>query len=561
VSTTEAACYSTPEEAGLRVETLPFEQIPHQTRLFLDYLRDPVALRRFYPSSVRFHHELPTRAPEVFAAHRTDRGKLCDALEAMNRSWGATKETLANIESLRASDCVAVVTGQQAGLFTGPLYTIYKALSAVKLAGCLTQRGTKAVPVFWIATEDHDFPEVATAEFIGCDCRLASVEAASNMHAENVPVGRVVLDESIEETMRRLLDVLPTTEFTPDVEKLVRETWQPGRGYGEAFARMMTRLVGCYGLVLLDPLDTVLKQLAAPLYAQAARRAPEIADALVARSRELEEAGYHAQVLITNDSFPLFLHTEDGSRHSVTRADDGSYKSKGTREAYTLEELSALAAAEPERFSPNVTLRAVVQDYLLPTVAYLGGAAEIAYFAQTTEAYRVLGRPVTPILPRSSLTVVERRTGRTLERYGLKLVDLFAGYDSVIARVVEEHLGAETAHAFAHTEETFKRELDALEQQLRSIDPTLAEALETGRRKINYQLEGLRTRFHRAQMSRDRAAHRQIERAIAALYPHKTLQERHINITSLLARHGSYVVSWIYDAINLGSPDHQIVYL
>jgi bacillithiol biosynthesis cysteine-adding enzyme BshC len=561
VSTTEAACYSTPEEAGLRVETLAFERIPQQSRLFLDYLRDPLALRSFYPSAVRFHHELAARAPEVLKSQQTDRRSLCDALAAMNSTWGAGKETLANIERLRADDCVAVVTGQQAGLFTGPLYTIYKALSAVKLAGCLTQRGQAAVPVFWIATEDHDFPEVALAEFIGCDCRLASVEAPAEMHAENVPVGRVLLDASIEETLNRLLAVLPTTEFTPDLEKLLRETWQPGRSFGEAFARMMMRLVGCYGLILLDPLDAKLKQLAAPLYAEAARRAPSMADALVARSRELEEAGYHAQVMVTNDSFPLFFHTEDGARHSVARNDKGLYEVKGTSEAFTIEELSGLAQAQPERFSPNVTLRAVVQDYLLPTVAYLGGAAEIAYFAQTAEVYRMLNRPVTPILPRSSLTVVERRTGRTLERYGLNLVDLFAGYESVIARVVEEHLGAETARVFNQTEETFKRELDSLEENLRRIDPTLAEALETGRRKINYQLEGLRTRFHRAQMGRDRAAHRQIERAIASLYPHKTLQERHINITSLLARHGSYVVSWIYDAINLGSPDHQIVYL
>ncbi|HEX7999179.1 MAG TPA: bacillithiol biosynthesis cysteine-adding enzyme BshC [Pyrinomonadaceae bacterium] len=561
MSTTEAACYSTPEEAGLRVETLPFELIPHQSRLFLDYLRDPTSLHKFYPSAVRFHHELAARAPEVLSAHRTDRRALCDALEAMNKGWGATKETLANIERLRADDCVAVVSGQQAGLFTGPLYTIYKALSAVKLAGCLTQRGTTAVPVFWIATEDHDFPEVATAEFIGCDCRLASVEVSARMHAENMPVGRVALDESIEETIERLLDVLPTTEFTPDLEKLLRETWQPGVGYGDAFARMMTKLVGCYGLVLLNPLDARLKELAAPLYAEAVGRATEIADALVARSRELEEAGYHAQVMVTSDSFPLFLHTEDGARRPVTRAEDGTYELKGTGQRYSVDELTQLAQSAPERFSPNVTLRAVVQDYLLPTVAYLGGAAEIAYFAQTAEVYRVLGRPVTPILPRSSLTIVERRIGRTLERYGLALSDLFAGYESIIARVVEEHLGAETAQAFTRTEETFKRELDSLEEQLRSIDPTLAEALETGRRKINYQLEGLRTRFHRAQMSRDRAAHRQIERAITALYPHKELQERHVNISSLLARHGSYVVSWIYDAINLGSPDHQVVYL
>jgi bacillithiol synthase len=561
VSTTEAACYSTPEEAGLRVETLSFERIPQQSRLFLDYLRDPVALRRFYPSAVRFHHELAARAPEVLAAHRTDRQQLCDALEAMNRSWGASDETLANIAHLRQSDCLAVVSGQQAGLFTGPLYTIYKALSAVKLAGCLTQRGTPAVPVFWIATEDHDFPEVATAEFIGCDCRLASVSVQSEMHAEGSPVGSVHLDASINETTKRLLDVLPTTEFIPEVEKLLRETWAEGRGYGEAFARMMTRLTGRYGLILLDPLDAKLKQLAAPLYAEAVERAPEIATALVTRSRELEEAGYHAQVATSENVFPLFLHTADGARHAVTRAADDSYKVKDSREEFTAEELTELARREPQRFSPNVTLRAVVQDYLLPTVAYFGGAAEIAYFAQTAEVYRILNRPATPILPRASMTIVERRTWRTLERYGLGLPDLFDGLDAILARVVEEHLGSETAQTFNRTEESINRELDGLQEQLRNIDPTLSEALETGRRKINYQLEGLRTRFHRAQMSRDRAAHRQLERAFAALYPHKTLQERHINITSLLARHGFYITNWIYDAINLGSSDHQIVYL
>ncbi|HEY0546666.1 MAG TPA: bacillithiol biosynthesis cysteine-adding enzyme BshC [Pyrinomonadaceae bacterium] len=561
MSTTEAACYSTPEESGLRVKALPFERIPHQTRLFLDYLRDPLALRRFYPNAVRFHHELAERAPEVLAAHKTDRRVLCDALEEMNSAWDAGAETLSNISRLRDEGTVAVVSGQQAGLFTGPLYTIYKALSAVKLAGCLTQRGTPAVPVFWIATEDHDFAEVASAEFIGCDCRLAQVTASSAMHREGEPVGLVKLDESIEETVTRLLDVLPRTEFTPDIESLLRDAWRPGRSYAEAFARMLSKLLERHGLILLNPLDARLKQLASPLYAEAARRAPLIADALVARSRELEEAGYHAQVLASTDSFPLFLHTEDGARHAVTRTEKGTYRTKEGGEEYEAEALAELALSEPERFSPNVTLRAVVQDYLLPTVAYFGGAAEIAYFAQTAEVYRVLERPATPILPRASMTIVESRTGRTLERYNLELEDMFAGLESVLARVVEEHLGAETGQAFAQTEECVNQQLDNLRERLTQIDPTLADALETGRRKINYQLNGLRTRFHRAQMNRDRAAHRQIERAFSCLYPDKTLQERRINITSLVARHGRYVIDWIYDAINLGSTDHQVVYL
>ena len=561
MSAIESACYSTPEESGLRVETLPFERIPHQTKLFLDYLRDPLKLRRFYPSTVRFHHELPQRAPEVLGAQEVDRAVLCDALRETNVTWGAGSETLSNIDLLRDSDCLAVVSGQQAGLFTGPLYTIYKAISAVKLAGCLRQRNTKAVPVFWIATEDHDFQEVAKAEVIGRDCRLAKIDTSLELHREGQAVGHVRLDESIETVVAKAREVLPISEFTDDLKALLSDTWKPGLTYGDAFARMMTGLLGHHGLIFLNPLEPKLKQLAAPLYAKAAARAQEIATAVETRSRELEEAGYHAQVLALASSFPLFLHDDSGARHALARTEDGKYKTKDLDKAYTSEDLSEWAASEPERFSPNVTLRAVVQDYLLPTVAYYGGAAEIAYFAQTAEVYRVLERPVTPILPRSSITMIERHTSRVLERYGLTLEDLFGGPESVLSRVVEEHLGADTAKTFSETETSVNQELDRLKEKLRAVDPTLADALETGRRKITYQLDGLRTRFHRAQMARDEALQRQLERAFDQLYPNKELQERHINITSLLARHGRYVIDWIYNAINLGSTDHQIVYL
>ncbi|MEA2203686.1 MAG: bacillithiol synthase [Blastocatellia bacterium] len=561
MTTAEIACYSTPEEVGLRVETIPFDQIPHQSRLFLDYLKDPLALRRFYPSAVRFHHELPARAPEVLANYKTDRDILCSALGRMNLGWGATSETLANINLLASADCVAAVSGQQAGLFTGPLYTIYKALSAVKLAGCLSQRGTKAVPVFWMATEDHDFAEVAKAEFINRDCMLDSVSVPATMHDEGIPVGNVKLDESVKDAVDRALAALPNTEFAPELEKVLRDAWQPGRSYGEAFARMLTKLLGRHGLIILDPLDADLKKLAAPLYAEAATRSHEIAIAITQRSRDLEESGYHVQVVASENSFPLFMLDPQGARQAVARTPDGSYQTKAGGEKYTAAELAEQALSQPERFSPNVTLRAVVQDYLLPTIAYYGGAAEIAYFAQTAEVYRVLQRPATPILPRASLTIVEKHTWRSLERYNLKLNDFFGGLDTVLARVVEEHLGTAAAESFNRTETSVNEELDSLQKQLRQVDPTLADALETGRKKINYQIEGLRTRFHRAQMARDEAVHRQLARAFDLLFPEKTLQERRINIASLLARHGHYVIDWIYNAINLGSNDHQVLYL
>lgn len=569
----------------MRVERLAFERIPHQSRLFLEYLRDPVALRRYYPSAVRFHHELAARAPEVLNAYMTDRDALCDTLEESNKAWGAGQETLSNIARLRRAETVAVVTGQQVGLFTGPLYTIYKALSAVKLAGCLTQRGTACVPLFWMATEDHDWEEVQSAQFIACDGRLADASLPEELHREGLPVGRVRLDAQAAEAVKRLLDLLPSTAFTSELESLLHDAYQPGRTYAEAFARMMTALVGRYGLVLLDPLDARLKRMAAPIYAEAARRAPELAAALDRRSRALEEDGYHAQVFTSSDTFPLFLHDEQGARRALTRNKEGRYVMKATAdesakrakdgearrtkddeagdasEGYTTDELAAWAAREPERFSPNVTLRAIVQDYLLPTVAYFGGAAEIAYFAQTAEVYRLLGRPATPILHRASLTFIERRTARTLRRYGLQLTDFFADEERVIARVVEEHLGADTAQAFERAGSSIRQALGDLHEHLSGFDPTLADALTNSERKIVYHLEHLRTRFHHAQIARNRAAMRQIERAFAALYPEKSLQERHLNIASLLARHGRYCMDWIYNAVDISSVEHQLVYL
>ena len=543
------------------VERLPFARVPQQSRLFLDYLRDPPSLRKYYPNAVRFHYETQARAREVLDAHEASRDAVADALAASNERWGAGAKTLDSVARLRSPGSVAVVSGQQVGLFTGPLYTIYKALSAVKLARCLTERGVEAVPVFWMATEDHDWPEVQEAEVLSCEGGLSGVSLPASLHADGAPVGTVVLDDSVEGATARLLEALPGTEFTPALEKILRDAYRPGRTYGDAFAHMLTALTRDYGLVLLDPLDPALKRLAAPLYERAARRAPEIAAALVERSRELESEGYHAQVHTTSDAFPLFVHDARGARRAVVRAGDGRYQAKGTESSWSLEELAALAAREPERFSPNVTLRAVVQDYLLPTVAYFGGAAEVAYFAQTAEVYRVLGRPATPIFHRASMTIVERSVGRTLERYGLRVEDFFEGLDPVVARVVEEHLGRDVARAFTRAEGAVGAALEELQAELRRFDPTLGDALDGGRRKIEHQLEGLRARFHRAQIERDEVVRRQLERASAALYPAKSLQERHVNVTSLLARHGLYAIDWVFNAIDPGAADHQVVFL
>ncbi|MEP6923326.1 MAG: bacillithiol biosynthesis cysteine-adding enzyme BshC [Pyrinomonadaceae bacterium] len=544
-----------------RLDTLSFECIPHQSKLFLDYVKDPLALKKFYPSALKSHTEIPSRIPEVLANYKVDRDKLADALLAMNKSWAGSAKTLENVEKLRANDAVAVVTGQQAGIFTGPLYTIYKAISTIKVTACLRGRGINAVPVFWIATEDHDFAEVAGTFFHNRNRRLTEIKIAAESQTEGLPVGKITLDNSISDAVEQLFAELPKTEFSGELQKVVQDAYQPGRTLGDAFARMMARLFGEFGLVLFDPLDESLKQLAAPIYVQAVENAAEITEALIKRSRELEAAGYHAQVLVEENSFPLFWIDREGKRHALKRTADGKLHAKGAERDFEIAELKEIARTQPSRLSPNVTLRNVVQDYLLPTAVYFGGGAEIAYSAQNSEVYRILERPVTPMLPRASVTIIEPKVSRTLDKYNLSMSDFFCRPEGLFPKIVEEFLNSETPRVFAEVEEIINTQLNRLDRNLTQIEPTLAKSLARRRPKILYHLAALRIKFYNAEIKKNETVKLQLETACAAIFPHKGLQERTLNVTSLFVRHGDHLINWIWQAVDVDSSEHQIIYL
>lgn len=545
----------------IQTESLPFSEIPGQSKLFVDYQTKPLELQKYYPLAVESHTQISQRIPEILKNYKADRQMLCDVLEEANRNNGAGEKTLENIKMLRDDDCVAVVSGQQAGLLTGPLYTIYKALSAVKMTECLRGRGFKAVPVFWIATEDHDFEEVSKIEVINSQGDLAEIKNEPKRCYENLPVGYVELDESIKSTVTELFEEFPHTEFTDELRELIEGTWVSGVDYGDAFARLLTKYLGKFGLIVLCPLDVRLKKLATPIYVEAIKKSDEIVSALRKRSEELENVGYHAQVLVTEDYFPLFWQAKDKTRHALKKSEKGTFRTKDIEKEFTVEELAEIAAEEPQRFSPSVVLRSVVQDYLLPTICYFGGAAEIAYFAQSAEVYRILERPVTPIFHRQSFTIVESKHGKTLDKYDLELKDLFAGIEGLLPQIVEKFLNKEMASVFAEVEEKINTELNRLDQNLSVLEPTLADSLANRRRKIIYHLANIRTKFHNAQVRKDETIHRQIETAFTSLVPHKTLQERTINISSFTNRYGNYLIDWIYQAIDLDDKGHRIIYL
>lgn len=546
--------------ANLRVESLPFDKIPGQSKLFLQYQSDPLSLRKFYPSAVAEHTDVAKRIPEVLANYTTDRNLLCDILAGQNRGFGAGEKTFGSIERLRREDAVAVVTGQQAGLFCGPLYTVYKALSAVRMAKCLNDRGFNAVPVFWAATEDQDFDEIASAEVIGTDSQIRKVATAVRPSPEGLPVGKVALDSSIRQTIDEVIDALPSTEFANATKTLLEESYREGDSFGSSFAKLIAHLLSNYGLIVLDPIDERIKELVSPIYSKAVEHADAIVDALLDRNVELAEAGFHSQVLVENDYYPMFWHDDDGVRRSLKR-DGELLRVTGTRLTLGRENLTSAAVNEPQRLSPGVMVRPVVQDFLLPTVCYFGGAAEIAYFAQNSEVYRILERPVTPILHRQSFTIIESKHNRTLERFGLKFTELFKGLDALLPEIIGKYLNPATSSTIADVEKKINAELNRLDQDFSEIDPTLAANLATRRRKILYHISALYKKFQTTQLRKDEAADRQLRSAFASLLPHGALQERSINAASFLDRHGKYFIDWVYESIDLDDKGHRIMYL
>ena len=544
--------------AELRVESVPFSDIPGQSRLFLRYLADPLSLKIYYPNAVASHQQLADLVPQVLDSYTVDRDPLCGALSRMNAE--GSDRTRANIELLRSRDTVAVVTGQQAGLFSGPLYTIYKALTAVRLSECLRERGRNAVPVFWAATEDHDFDEISSVNVIDSEGRLRAVKTAAPPGESGFPVGKINFDASISDSIEEVFALLPHTQFSNDIRDLITETYTEGRTFGSAFTSLIGRLFAGHGLIVVDPLDGELKRLAAPIYGEAVRRSTEINGALLERNAPLRAEGYEPQVLVEQDYFPLFWHSDDGRRLALRKI-DGEIAAPAERRKFSVDELVEAAAREPERFSPGVMLRPVVQDYLFPTVCYFGGGAEIAYFAQNSEVYRTLGRPVTPILHRQSFTVIEPKHVRTMKEYAIEFADLLGSRDDLAERIVREIVDPANSRLFPDAEEKINVELNRLDRHLSDIDPTLARNLATRRRKIIYHIGALNKKFHRARLEKDGIASRRLSSLFDSLYPQEQLQERALNVIPFLNKHGRYFLDWVYRSIDLDDRGHRIMRL
>ena len=540
----------------MKAHCLPFSQIPHTTRLFTDFLAYSPQVQPFYPRPPHLAEWLREEASRI-SYDSSRRQRVADILERQNKVWGASPKTLANLDRLRRG-AAAIVTGQQVGLFGGPAFSIYKAITAVKLADAATAAGIDAVPVFWLATYDHDLAEVNYASLPGPEGALETLAAASH-GIPGSPVSAVRLGDEILPVLDRASTLLGDTEAT----NLLREAYRPEETLGTAFARLFAKLFADWGVIVLDASDGELHRVAEPIYRAAIERADELAAALLARGQALEAAGYHQQVKVTPSSVLLFT-LQNGSRTAIHRRNqsaDLAIGSEGAAEKITQAELLSRLSSAPGEFSPNVLLRPIVEDYLLPTLAYTGGAAEVAYFAQAGAVYETLLGRVTPIIPRFSVTVVEPKIERLLERHGVSVMDVFAGPEALRQKLAAHGLPQDLQSAFDAAKQSLDSNLEAIKEKLAKLDRTLVDATDTAISKMHYQLERLYTQVARAELQKGELVSRHAETLSQALYPNKALQERGISGIYFVARYGQEFLHQLYDAIQLDCHNHQVLEL
>jgi bacillithiol biosynthesis cysteine-adding enzyme BshC len=547
-------------ELPMKSQCLPFQHIPHSTRLFLDYLSYTPSVRGLYPRSPIFSEWVKEESQRVvYDAAR--RSQVSQILERQNRASGASPKTLANIERLRRGALTAV-TGQQVGLFGGPLFSIFKALTAVKLAEAATAAGVDCVPVFWLATEDHDLAEVNHAALLsehGLPERLAVEDHAFENAVADAPVGTLRFGPEVEPVIERAAALLGDSE----VAAWLRQAYRPGETLGSAFALLFARLFADWGVILLDPADKDFHDLAKPLLRAAIERASELDDALLARGKALEAAGYHQQVKVTSASTLLF-EVKNGARTVVRRRTNGASGGNGGEYAVGEERISHRELldhidAAPEKFNPNVLLRPVVQDFLLPTLVYTGGAAEVAYFAQAAVVYeKLLGR-VTPILPRFSATLVEAKPARILTRYQLGLPDLFQGPERVREAIAARSLPADLQTRFREAYASAEQSMAAVRESIGRLDSTLIKAADRARIGMWHQINRLHRRASSAELLRNEVITRHADALSDALFPHKALQEREVAGVSFVARYGTVLLADLYQKIHPDCHDHQVI--
>ena len=537
---------------------IPLSGLPDQSKLYTDYLEDFEKIRKYFGVDFSNDEELRKYFSLALANFAQKRKRLVEVLRDQNSRLNNSPGYENLLELLSRENSLAIVTGQQVGLFCGPLYTLFKTISAIKLAAELKERFSEFefVPVFWLEGDDHDLEESNHIHLLNGSSDVVRVEAIlTNGEEENLhPLGEIKFDASIEQVFQQVDALLTASEFKPALMKLLTSYYKEGETYSTAFAKTMTKLLGKNSILLVDSHDAETKKILKPIFEKEFQSYPRTSEEVIKQSAELEE-NYHVQV---KPRVINIFYIEDGIRRGLEPIGSG-ITLRGTKRKLMPEQIRTIIETKPESFSPNVVLRPICQDYLLPTGAYVAGPGEVAYFAQLKGVYQHFGVEMPPLFPRATATILERRIEKVMEKYQLEFSDAFADFEQVMKKALAAANPENIPGEFEKTAADVKSLIGRLEPLIARVDPTLKGTMDSTVSRIIYLLQHFEEKTTTAYRRKNEQVLQQTKKFQHSIFPNRELQERVLNFTYFYNKYGEEFVELLFRELPAYAKTHKVV--
>jgi bacillithiol synthase len=533
---------------------IPLEKIPGVPPITFDFISDYSKVSSYFNGDFRDIKSYVNVAEKTGHSKHYSRSDLCHLLLAQNKAFGCGQQAEENIKALALSDALVVATGQQVGLFSGPLYTIYKACTVIKYAQKLAELlKVPVVPLFYLVAEDHDFDEVKWAGFLDNDVHFNQLIYQPISKPDRLPVCQIILEENIEKVIFEFEQRTPPTEYKVQVLQSLRNYYRPGQFFHLAFAEWFSKLFSQYGIVLFDSSDREFKRAMLPLFEG------ELVQNLCSSSIEfmnmkLENMGYRPQIDITMDR-PQVAILKNG-RHSLKRS-GADFVNLQTNEVITVQELLSI----PEILSPKAAFRPLVQDFLFPTVAYVGGPAEIAYWAQLHSAYEAFNLSMPVVIPRAGFTLLEAKIKKYFNRFEISPMEFIADSSHALQQINRKMIPTNIVDNFEQMRSEMDIRWNSLKKAVIEFDPNLQPGLEKTKSNCFHYIDLLEKNIFTSLKNKSEIASRQTNAVIHSLLPNNSLQERQLNILNYLIRYDWSIIDRIVDEIIPFKFEHKIVEL
>lgn len=549
-----------------------YSKLPNFNNLFLDYIslgedeKNKLApfFNMFYKDNDNFFRVIEDKIHNYNTNRYFDKNLLIDVLKRQNVEFGGTENTASNIELLKKEDAFAVVTGQQVGLYTGNMYTIYKTITAVKLTRNLKERFPQFnfVPVFWLESEDHDFEEANHANVLNKQNELIRIGFESDEQANeddtsrrsSKPVGSTKLDEMVNSINEQLRSTLLDTDFKEKLMNIVTSCYKEDNDFKTAFAQMINSLMGDYGVVFIDCSDPEIKKLLVPVFEKELRTSPKMCEDIITASAELEK---HYDLQVKPKVINMF-YVHNGNRLLIEPREGGRFALKNSKRRFENQEIFAALQENPELFSPNVVLRPICQDYLLPTIAYVGGPAEISYYAQLKPAYAHYELTMPVIYPRASVSIIEGKINKFLSSYNLNFENVFHR-NLLVTKVVEKLSEVKVDDEISRFTDELNKVFYEMKNMTARVDQTLLNSVDNMKEKLKQNIEILKGKLINAQAKKSEVMTSQIDKVTNNIFPKDNLQERVLNITYFINKYDISFIKKLYHEIDPLNFNHQII--